>query len=287
MVKTYHNKQEDASKRMQLRSAFCTFTNIISAGTNCSPFEAEVVTEKAKEIFLLGDYNEENTLQPGQMVWRAIQENEPPGKKLSECLFKRIVLTVHDLDEDQKVKNDYGHSAKRGQQILRMANQALDQGTLLTQEDFAQILDCDTRTIREDIKKFQKKHDILVPTRGNKKDIGPGITHREKVVELYIQGKDAVTIGRELKHSLKAVERYINTFCRVVYCYTQAQESLKTALIVGISVNAVNRYLELKERFWNRSEYQERIAEIEQMGSQWWYYTDSKKKPGQIQRRSK
>ena len=37
----------------------------------------------------------------------------------------------------------------------------------------------------------------------------------EKAVELYIQGKDAVAIARDLKHSLKAVERYIQTFCRV------------------------------------------------------------------------
>ena len=50
MIKTYHNRQEESSKRMQLRSACGTFTNVIQEGTSCSPFEALIITKKAKEI---------------------------------------------------------------------------------------------------------------------------------------------------------------------------------------------------------------------------------------------
>lgn len=287
MVKTYNNRTEESSKRMQLRSACGSFVNLINEGTNCSQFEAEVITEKAKEVFKLGEYSDLHTLESGQMKWRAISEKEPPGKKLSDCYFKSITLTVHNIEEDIKVLKEHGRTAKRGQQIVRMTNQALDQGTLLTVEDLATILDCDEKTIRMDIKKYQKEHKIIIPTRGNKKDIGPGITHREKVVELFIQGKDTLTIARQLKHSLRAVERYIQTFCRVIYCQTEVKNTLKTALIVGVSVALVNKYLDLQEKYRHREEYRDRMAEINLIGTDWWKLNDSKKKPGQRLRSKK
>ena len=287
MIKTYHDRKEESSKRFQLRSACGAFTNIINDGTNCSRFEAEVITKKAKEIFQLGEHSEHNTYQTGQMKWRAICEHEPPGKKLKECVYKSIVLTVHNIEEDGETLKNYSRTAKRGQQILRMTYEALNQGTLLTIEDLALILDCDEKTIRTDIKNYQKEHNIIVPTRGNKKDIGPGVTHREKVVELFIQGKDPLTIARELKHSLKAVERYISAFSRVMYCYSEVPNTLKTALIVGISVALVNKYIELKEKYWNKKEYRERLEEIYERGSQFWKQLDSKKNSGRITRRKK
>jgi len=169
MVKTYHDRAEESTKRLELRSAAHTFTRIIAAG---------------------------------QMIWRAIDESEPPGKPLRECRFKRIRLTMLSIDEDLEVLKNYGHSAKRGQQILRITQEAVDQGALLTQEDLAMLLDCDVKTIRTDIKRYRQKHGVVIPTRGNKKDIGPGLTHRDRAVELFIQGKDAVAIARDLNHSL-------------------------------------------------------------------------------------
>jgi hypothetical protein len=111
-------------------------------------------------------------------------------------------------------------------------------------------------------------------------DIGPGITHREKAVELFIEGKDSVAIARELKHSLKAVERYIHTFCRVVYCQAEFKDNLKTALVIGVTVALVNKYLALRDRYWNTEAYRERLSEIEQVGTRFWVCQDSKKSLG-------
>ena len=224
-------------------------------------------------------------MQPGQIIWQAITEDEPPGKPLSACKFKTIRLTLHVVEEDRDVLHRYGHSAKRGQQCMRIATEALDQGTLLTQEDLATLLDSDPKTVRTDIKRYQRQYNILIPTRGNKRDIGPGITHREKAVELYLQGKDAVAIARDLQHSLKAVERYLQTFKRVLYSQWQLRNSLKTAMVVGVSVPLVNRYLALRDRFITTEGYKERIAEIEDEGSHFWEYQDGKKKSGQMKRR--
>lgn len=225
-----------------------TPTAAIVDGTSCSVFEAGVIAQKAQEVFGLGEYCQDRTLQPGQMIWQAILSTEPAGKLLDKCQFKQIHLTVHKIEEDNETCQAYGRSALRAQQIMRMATEAIDQEVLLTHEDLAIILDCDVKTIGRDIREYQKRYGIMIPTRGTKLDIGPGVTHREKAVELFIEGKDGVAIARELKHSLKAVERYTQTFCRVVHCQAQLKDNLKTALVVGVTVALVNKYLALRDR---------------------------------------
>lgn len=285
MITNTQMRKDQAEVRLQHRNSAATLANIIVDGTSCSSFEAEIITRKAQEVFHLGEFSPTQPLQPGQMIWKAIDATEPPGKPLSKCKFHRIVLTVHDLEEDRPVKASGGMSAKRQQQILRLTVEAEEQNTLLTIEDIATLLDCNEKTIRTDIKALEKAYTIKVPTRGNKCDIGPGITHKEKAVELFIQGNDPVTIARMMNHSLKAVERYIQDFCRVVFCQQQVHNSLQTALITGKSIPLVTRYLDLRDRFMKTKEYRSRLEEIEEIGTSYWNAQDGKKKLGQKTRR--
>lgn len=279
MIETTAIKKQQEETRISLRSSAHEFQQIITRGTHCSAFEAEIIANKAQEVFHLGDYALKNRPQPGQLVWRAIDAHEPPGKPLNECIFREVVLTCHNVTEDRAIKNEYGLSAKRQAQILRMTAEASDQDTYLTQEDLATILDSDIKTVRTDIKKAQKRMNILVPTRGNKLDIGPGITHREKAVEKFICGMNPVEIARDMQHSLKAIERYTHTFSRSVYCQRQVKNTLKTAMIVGISVSLLNKYLDLHEKYLKDPRYKERLVEIEETGGRFWETEVAKKKP--------
>lgn len=283
MILNTQVRKEQLEKRIQLRERSSILSTVISNGTNCSPFEADIISEKALEVFRLGDYSyeEEKPLQTGQMIWQAISGDEPPGKPLNKCIYKKIVLTVHNLNEDREVKQKHGNSAKRGQQILRMSREAESQGTLLTIEDLGTLLDCDEKTIRNDIKRLKNIHGLDVPTRGNKCDIGPGVTHCEKAIELFIKGADEVAIARELKHSLKAVRRYIANFCKITYTQSMTSDSLQTALITGCSSSLVSKYMELKDKYMLTASYKKRIEEIESRGIRFWESEGFKKKAGQ------
>ena len=286
MIQTYAHQKELHEARLDIKSCEQLFANLITAGTNCSPFESEIIVDKAKEIFAIGEHAEGNILQPGQMIWTAIDISEPPGKPLKECKLKRIVLTHISQKEDSEVRRQFSRSAKRQQQILRMSDEARHQGALLTQEDIAEILDTDVRTIRRDVQQLRKRG-FDVPTRGQQKDIGPGVSHRVKAIELFLQRKEPVEIARQIKHSLTAVERYIDTFCRVVYCQRQFRSTLKTALVVGVSISTVNTYLNIHTQACEDPHYRERISEIEQRGRIYWESLDFKKNPGLIKRRLK
>ncbi len=143
MMPTYAHQKQLQEARLDTKTLERLFANLITDGTNCSPFESDIIVEKAKEVFAIGDHAEGNVLHPGQMVWTAVDIAEPPGKPLKQCGLKRIVITHIHPTEDAEVRRAYGPSAKRRQQILRMSVEAKDQGALLTQEDLAVILDTD------------------------------------------------------------------------------------------------------------------------------------------------
>jgi hypothetical protein len=84
---------------------------------------------------------------------------------------------------------------------------------------------------------------------------------------------------------LTAVERYIDTFSRVVYCQRRFRNNLKTALVVGVSVHTVNTYLQLHAEACEDPAYRERIAEIEERGRIYYKNVDFKKKHGPNERR--
>jgi len=284
MIQTYAHQKQLHEARVDIKTCEQLFANMITAGTNCSPFESEIIVEKAKEVFAIGEHAEGNILQPGQMVWTAIALDEPPGKPLKECKLRRIVLTHLAPKEDAEVRRKFGPTAKRKQQIQRMSDEARQQGALLTQEDLAEILDTDVRTIRRDIQELREQG-LLVPTRGQQKDIGPGVTHRVRTLQLFLEGKESTEIARQLKHSLTAIERYIDTFCRIVYCQRKFRNNLQTALVVGVSVSAVNTYLEVHTQACEDSRYREKIAQIEERGRLYWEAMDAKKNPGRTERR--
>lgn len=279
MIVSQNQKKDQAQARLELKNAESAFLNVVVHGTNCSPFEGEIITEKAKEVFGLGEYSEGRVLLDGQIVFHAVCADEPPGKPLEECSICRCVLTLINRQEDMEVHKSYGAAAKRRQQMMRMAVEAKEQGGLLTQEDLGMLLDSDPRTIRTDVAVLKDKG-LSVPTRGTVLDIGPGVTHKRQAVQLWLEGKEPLEVARHLHHSLKAVERYIHTFCRVVYAQRMLRDILKTALVVGVSVPAAHVYWDLHcDLVADSPDYQERLEEILSVGEKHWYCVDGKKNP--------
>ncbi len=97
-----------------------------------------------------------------------------------------VRLTFRDRT-DMEVLTKEGTAGLRRHKILRMAHESVDQGGLLTQEDLAVLLCSFRRTIRRDMKALKEQGND-VPTRGTLQDIGPGVTHRSKVVKMWLEG---------------------------------------------------------------------------------------------------
>jgi hypothetical protein len=80
-------------------------------------------------------------------------------------------------------------------------------------------------------------------------DIGPSVSHKEEVLQLYFAGMLPARIGARTGHSLGSVERYLGDFARVVQLQRQDVPAEGIARITGLTLRLVSRYVELSARY--------------------------------------
>jgi uncharacterized protein YerC len=199
-------------------------------------------------------------LHEGQITFYAASASEPPGKRLSAIKSVPVHLTFHDRN-DMNILSENGTSGLRKHKILRMASEALDQDGLLTQEDLAVLLCSSRRTIRRDIKEL-KQQGIDVPTRGTLQDIGPGVTHKSKVVKMWLEGYEYTDIERKTGHSGFSVQRYLMGFSKSVRFYSRGYSLPEIRELTEMSERLVKEYLDLYETSKDLPESQIRLQQI-------------------------
>nr|QNO52746.1 hypothetical protein KDAIOKAM_00015 [Methanosarcinales archaeon ANME-1 ERB6] len=250
-----------ASERLNAKTLDQMFVNMVEQGYECPPFVSNAILETAKSVFVQ-DQSNPNVMNVGQLRVLGITVSEPAGKPLSECEMKTAVVTLDAGKEDEEIRSKYGLAALRQARLARVTHEAWDQGVTLTQEDVAsKLLNCSVRTVRRDIKALAKRG-VIVPTRGQQKDIGPGVSHKVETVRLFIERKTYTEIERTLKHSLTAIKRYILTFSRVAYLTEKGYTTKEIAFLVQISERLTRDYQALYRKYKEDPAYKDRLDEI-------------------------
>jgi uncharacterized protein YerC len=208
--------------------------------------------------FLNETYGEK--LHEGQVTIHAADSNEAPGKSVKDLRTVPVNLTLHDRNDIQILAAE-GISGLRKKKIIRLSNEARDQGGLLTQEDLAVLLCSSRRTIRRDIKEL-KVIDIDVPTRGNIQDIGPGVSHKTKIVKMWLDGYEYTDLERRTGHSGTSVQRYLSGFSKVVKFHHRNYSVQEIRELTEMSERLVKEYLNLYEEYKDRREIQTRLDQI-------------------------
>jgi hypothetical protein len=190
-----------------------------------------------------------------------VSDHEPSGKPLSAMKKVSVVVTVDNGMEDLEVQRRFGVEGVRRVRLLRMSEEAVDQGGVLTQEDLARLLQVGVRTIRRDMLVLRSEGH-WVPTRGVVQEIGRGQSHKAKIVEMYLQRMTYSEIVHKARHAPGSVKRYVETFGRVVVLWEKGvREVSEIAYLVGISPRLAGEYLQLRERY-DQPEYRDRLEEI-------------------------
>jgi hypothetical protein len=191
----------------------------------------------------------------------AVSADEPGHKPLSKCKMTPVLLTLYAGEEDHEYRLQHGVAPLRQHQIERMANEALDQGALLTGEDLAfRIFNCGLRTISRDLKVLAESC-VLAPLRSQQKDAGRAMSHRVQVVEMYLKRQTFAQIRQRMRHSLLSIANYVITFALVVAHTRDGHPLDEIAFLMQISVGLVRQYQALYERY-NLPQYQEWIEEM-------------------------
>jgi hypothetical protein len=256
--------EREQLNRLTAKTLDQVFIMRVKEGLGCSQFEAQALTDLIKEVYF-PTLAQPGAIQAGQLAMTAVSADEPGHKPLSQCEMVPVVLTLYAGEEDHRYRlaqeGAQGTVALRRRQMVRMAQEALDQGALLTAEDFAfRIFNCGLRTISRDLQALDEEG-IVVPLRSQQKDAGRALSHRVQAVELHLKRYTFTQIRQRIHHSLSSIANYLVTFA-VVVAHTRDGHSVdEIAFLMQISPSLVRAYQELYERY-HVPEYRERIDEI-------------------------
>jgi hypothetical protein len=239
-----NNSSTGKWERLSQKQQDVQFMNKLQAGMNCSAFEAKAILNCVYDVYQ-PFFDNSASMKPGQIYFEVVAIENSAKEKLSDCRMKTVVLSLDAGTADLAVREQEGVIGLRRHRLERIANEAFQQGGLLTVEDIAnRLLNCGERTVTRDIKALKDKG-ICLPLRSTIRDMGRSVSHREMIVRQWLLGKEFSQISRQTNHSVEAIANYVEKFKRVI-CLAKDNHEIKTiAFLVKISVTLAQQYYDL------------------------------------------
>ncbi len=189
-------------------------------------------------------------LTHGQTLWMAVSVNNPPANR-QRIADSELVPVLLDLctAEDVQLRIDRLPVPQRLlRKVLRLCQQAYDQGGLLSNCDLAELLNTQDSRIAQVLVEHERITGTLVPRRATIHDAGSGLTHKRIICwKRYAEGKEPHIVARETYHSLEAVDRYLGQYDRVRHCRLQGLTPEQTAHTLACSLRLVQEYLAIDD----------------------------------------
>jgi hypothetical protein len=226
--------------RLNAKSIDTQFMMAMQRGLNCSPFEAQIMVKKVHELY--GPwFDTSSTVQPGQIQIMVVDASVPPGIPLCEALQKLVTLTLLDKSQDVDIQQQHGIPTLRQRRLMRVCEEAFQQGGLLTLEDLALLFNCGLRTLVGDLAALRRQ-DLIPPLRSTVKDMGRAVTHRCQIVSLWLEGQEYSDIAQRCHHSVAAVAQYVEKFKRSVSLLDSGFDIATTAFLARLSIPLVEQF---------------------------------------------
>ncbi len=201
--------------------------------------------------------NSNNNRKDGDIIYYAISENTISGTPLSNSELVPVKLTIFSQD-DRNPYSPYNTSTRKWNKARRYSIQAQNQKANLSQYDLAFLLGVSISVI----KNLMKKHDDkVIPTRGNLQDIGPGISHAEKIIKLYLEGYTETEIKLKTGHSYQSIENYLKKFTKVVGLTDFGFNLNQIRMSAKMTYNLAAKFREIYEKY-NTEQYGWILAKI-------------------------
>ena len=127
---------------------------------------------------------------------------------------------------------------------MRLCEEAYTQGALLTHEDLACLLCSSLATIKRDTHVLRKQG-FHVPTRGQIKDIGKGVSHKTQIVQDYLTSYTLSEIERRRHHSIHSIQRYCQDFVRIIRLHEKDFTVTDIQQATRLSPRLIQEYLTL------------------------------------------
>ena len=250
------NRQKQAARLMN-KTTVEAMQIELQQGYNLSPVEAMVLAQRLRQMVA------EQTgfvRQPGQITYQAIALEEPAGKPLRSCRKIPVQLTLQD-EGDVQVWAREGAETLRRLRVHRLTYEAYLQGGVLSQEDLACILGISLKTVKR-IFAFFRAAGQRLPSRGELKDMGRGVSHKLPIIRRYVQDLSLSKIAQQLgQHGIPSMVRYLRHFALVMVLEDRGLNLGQMQSVIGISANLIAQYRSLYAEL-NVPEYERTLGRL-------------------------
>lgn len=212
----------------------------LSSEYHLAPRAAQTLCEDA---LVFGRLWGNQTRAAGQVLFHAVAFDEPAGKPLRECRMVEVRLTLR-ADSDLTIRQKQGLAALHRTLVGRLCREAIEQGAVLSIEDLADLLRLSTATVKR-YKQALAVADTPIKTRGDVADIGPALTHRDRIVKLFLQGYSESEVAQRTQHTLECVEQYLADFLRISLLTRDGYSAGETARLTRLSKGKVQAHRHL------------------------------------------
>jgi hypothetical protein len=226
-------------ERLQQKSVSASLVERLQDDFNLAPLVARTLSEEMSRYF---ERCYQDKVGTGQLMYLAVSREAPAGRPLSKCKRLPVKLSLN-TDEDLMAMKQSMATLRQGR-IQRLTEEAYEQGALLTHEDLSYLLSSSLATIKRDVKALRQRG-LMIPTRGQIKDIGKGVSHKRQIVQDYLAGYTFTEIERRQRHSVRAIHRYCRDFSRVVRLESKGFPKAEISRVTGLSERLVEQYQSL------------------------------------------
>jgi len=234
----------------------CFKKNLID-GYGLSKVEADVLWDYV--IKFVKEHYQDSRFD-NQIIFYAVAADEPAGKPVKDCKLIPVKLTLYSCS-GKKIKQRFGVYSLREHLAVKLSKEAYKQGALLSQSDLADILIVDKSTIKRIVRKL-KKSGSSIATRGEIRDIGPGASHKARIIELLLKRYQPTDVSIKTGHSLSSITRYFENFNKVSYLYSSGYIPNEIRHLTAISEKVVKEYIEIYVKYSTLDDYKDKLEEI-------------------------
>lgn len=231
--------------RLKSKNARNAIIQKLATDFNLTPIIAESFY---KQFALYFEEHANVKLSSGEIAYEAVAAEEPAGKHIRLTRKITVRLKLIELNTDLDALANYGLSGLRRHRLARLTRQAYDQAALLSYEDLAMILTTSPATIKRDVQ-LLRRQGLFIMTRGTKHDMGPGLSHKTIIIDLYFNGYTFSEIEQKTNHSDSSVKRYLADFIQVASLYKQNFTHQQIRLIAKKSDRIVREYIQLYQTY--------------------------------------
>jgi hypothetical protein len=231
--------------RLKSKDARNAIIQKLAADFNLTPIIAEAFYQQFSLYF---QEHANISLSSGEIAYEAVAADEPAAKHIRLARKITVRLKLIDFNTDLEALASYGLAGLRRHRLARLTRQAYDQNALLSYEDLAIILTTSPATVKRDIY-YLRHQGLFIITRGMKHDMGPGLSHKTLIIDLYFKGYTFTEIEQKTNHSESSIKRYLADFIQVASLHKQHFTTNQIRLIAQKSERLIREYLQLYQTY--------------------------------------